>query len=758
MPTRTYPGVYVEELPSAVRTIVGVGTSTALFIGRTTQGPVGEPVRCQNPTVFDTTFWPDDPGGDLPRAVHLFFDNGGSDCWVIRIASGAQPASVTLVTAGDQPALTATAKSAGASGDAIRLRVDYKTPLPESTFNLEVFRAGVDARGNPAQLDDELWTGLSMDPTSPRYAPDFVTQHSTLIDLSAPGGPPAAAGSGISRAGRPMAAADWAAVLGSGTRFRAFVDGSSWFDVDLSGIDPANTAALAGSIADRINRALGQVRPGSRVTVSLDQGPIANTSWLTIASANGDVLLAPSSQADLAVPLMLGTAQGGLEISRYAASRPAANGIVFDASADNASGLAGLANNAFDDFTLDGNHVPLGTRLQTSNAGDRFFVSAGGGRDGVREKLAIIAAAVNGTAGFPYRAEVWGGRLAFLPTQADNTVGTIAMGTISGQFEANVRYAMLDPGGNGFQSNGTAGSPGTAPLTQEYRDAYLAADAHIDLFNLLVLPTDRDHTIAQRQALWGEASAFCERRRALLLMDAEPTWQTTQQAVDGVNALRGMGITKDHAAVFFPWLLVNEDGRNVAVGPSGAMAGLMARTDGTPGSGVWVAPAGVNADIRGPIAGLQVPLSNADSGVLNPRGINALRRFPTGIVHWGARTLDGDDDFGSQWKYIPIRRLALFIEESLYRGTQWAVFQPNDAPLWAQLRLNVGVFMQQRFREGAFAGATPQQAYFVKCDAETTTQADQDLGIVNLVIGFAPLRPAEFVVVKIQQMAGQLAT
>ena len=123
---------------------------------------------------------------------------------------------------------------------------------------------------------------------------------------------------------------------------------------------------------------------------------------------------------------------------------------------------------------------------------------------------------------------------------------------------------------------------------------------------------------------------------------------------------------------------------------------------------------------------------------------------------WGSRTLAGADLLASEWKYVPVRRLALFLEESLYRGTQWVVFEPNDEPLWAQIRLNIGAFMQTLFRQGAFQGASPREAYFVKCDRETTTQNDIDSGVVNIMVGFAPLKPAEFVIVKIQQMAGQV--
>jgi len=157
------------------------------------------------------------------------------------------------------------------------------------------------------------------------------------------------------------------------------------------------------------------------------------------------------------------------------------------------------------------------------------------------------------------------------------------------------------------------------------------------------------------------------------------------------------------------------------------------------------------------VSQLGVPLTDSEIGELNPLGINCLKAVAgVGRVVWGARTLAGDDRLASQWKYIPVRRLALYIEESLYRGTQWVVFEPNDEALWAQIRLNVGAFMHNLFRQGAFQGKSPADAYFVKCDGETTTQNDINLGIVNILVGFAPLKPAEFVIIQIQQMAGQI--
>ena len=198
----------------------------------------------------------------------------------------------------------------------------------------------------------------------------------------------------------------------------------------------------------------------------------------------------------------------------------------------------------------------------------------------------------------------------------------------------------------------------------------------------------------------------------------------------------------------------SQQGRINVFPPCGFVAGLYAATDAS--RGVWKAPAGIDAGLTGE-AGPNVLLTDLQNGTLNVQAINCIRSFPVyGDVIWGARTLLGNDQVGSEWKYVPIRRFALFLESSLYDGTQWVVFEPNDERLWSQIRMNVGAFMQGLFLQGAFQGTTPQQAYFVKCDAENNPQLSIDQGIVNILVGFAPLYPAEFVVIQIQQMSGQL--
>ena len=282
-----------------------------------------------------------------------------------------------------------------------------------------------------------------------------------------------------------------------------------------------------------------------------------------------------------------------------------------------------------------------------------------------------------------------------------------------------------------------------------------------DLFNILCIPPYLD-TGDVDPDLVSEAADYCEHRRAMLLVDPRSDWDTVAQVIGDPTAnpptgIAAVGTNSKNAAIFFPRLKQPNpfhDNQIEDFVPCGAVAGIFARTDVA--RGIWKAPAGLEATLVG-VPQLSVPLTDAENGQLNPLGVNCLRAMPAvGRVVWGSRTLQGDDRLASEWKYIPVRRLALFLEESLYRGTQWVVFEPNDEPLWAQIRLNVGAFMHNLFRQGAFQGKTPREAYLVKCDSETTTQNDIDLGIVNILVAFAPLKPAEFVIIQIQQLAGQI--
>jgi Bacteriophage tail sheath protein len=213
----------------------------------------------------------------------------------------------------------------------------------------------------------------------------------------------------------------------------------------------------------------------------------------------------------------------------------------------------------------------------------------------------------------------------------------------------------------------------------------------------------------------------------------------------------------DYGAVYFPWIYAPDpigQGRNpkILLPPSGFIAGIYARTDNA--RGVFKAPAGTEAGVAGALAPF-VAVSDVEQDQLNPILVNVIRSVPgSGLVVWGTRTIGSD----ASWRYIPVRRMAIFLRVSIYNGIQWAVFEPNDEPLWSSLRLNIRAFMLTQFRAGAFQGSKPDDAFFVLCDSTTTTQQDIDNGVVNILVGFAPLKPAEFVVLKLSQKVNQPAS
>ncbi len=796
----TYPGVYVQEIPSGVRTITSVATSIAAFLGRTTKGPINKAVRILSLADYERKFGEPFSKNSLAQSVQQFFSNGGTDCYVVRLARGAKFASVTLESLVDtQEVLDVTAKAQGLWANTVRIEIDYNTPNPDETFNMTVIQ-----EEGGAAVRTENYTNLSMDFSSPRFAPSFVTQSSELIkvELSTTGlGDPADGGSpynlqtfdGVSFGRRPLGATGPNVqttlnnlIAANQSKFQISVNGGTYVTVDLA-TDPIPSAVgnIPNVIAGMINAKLAEVSPVETVTCSIDDPGIGR--MLVITSASGDlssVRVKRAASGDISAALMLGVDQGGIEQVRWSNFRPAPTATMArlgdppTTAGDMtvADGVAGLAQTAITQIVVDGETIALNTvdfDLET-NSGNLWHRNAAGNsavtgdNDGVREKLRIMANAINANVNLAHKAEVWGYHLAIIPK--DGTINkqvTAATGVAAfdNGFTENVRQYSLGEAGSGiYSTGGVGGEDGDFPEFAEYignesdQTGFHAMDP-VDLFNLMILPQDDEVDESVMLSLWGPASTYCESRRAFLLVDPPASWTDSGSGRPDVvgntsliNDLRA-SIVKDYAAVFYPRLVYSDGGVTKTIPPAGAIAGLMARTDAN--RGVWKAPAGIEAGIRN-ILGLNVELTDAENGVLNKKGVNCIRVFPNGIINWGARTLDGDDDFGSEWKYIPVRRLALNIEESLYRGTRWVVFEPNDEPLWAKIRLNVGAFMMSLFRQGAFQGTGPKEAFFVKCDKDTTTQDDINKGIVNIRVGFAPLKPAEFVIITIQQMAGEL--
>jgi phage tail sheath protein FI len=621
--TLTYPGVYIEEVPSGVRAITGVATSIAAFVGYTRKGVPDKARTITSFAGFEREYGGLDRDSPVSYAVRQFFANGGTQALIVRVATGYQTAAWQLADGESLTVLAVTASSPGKWGDDLRLSVD-RTDVrnPDADFNLVVSKVPADG-GAPVVL--ETHRNLNLDSKSPQHAPSVVNGASSQVRVQRAGGLVFdQAGFAVSRQVQfPLTIVD-RVIAGT-------VDGTP-FRLTL-----ADTPADMTDLVDAVNAAIADAGLGWALLGS-ETGPdgSAGTGSLRLeARTPGEssaVSIAGGAYGGLSAAIGMGLANGGREVTGAAQRRAAEVSNVAPAARGN-----------------DG-----------SRAGPVELVGSESARSGM--------------------------------------------------------YALLDT----------------------------------DLFNLLVIPETFDMTDAQAASVIQAAVALCEgRRRAFYLIDP-PASKTLDNVAGWIN-----GTTQSrNAAVYFPAVRIADplDGlRPRAMPASGTLAGVYARTDTT--RGVWKAPAGTDATLNG-VLDLTLTLDDQQNGLLNPKGVNALRSFPSyGRVAWGARTTKGADAQADEYKYVPVRRLALFLEESLYRGTHWVVFEPNDEPLWSQIRLNIGAFMHNLFRQGAFAGTTPRDAYFVKCDRETTTPTDQNLGIVNIVVGFAPLKPAEFVVIRIQQIA-----
>jgi hypothetical protein len=633
----TYPGVYVEEVPSGVRTIVGVGTSITAFVGRALRGPTNEPTTVNGFGDFERIF-----GGlwiksRLGFAVRDFFVNGGGQGVIVRLfhptfkdraerdkafAAGDAVAKAAKIAAGATDPMTEV--SATAAKDAAKAKAATYANEPEKSAANAVVKVVETEAKKDASLAD-------------------VTKK---IDAAPAGSAPVT--KATLSVGKTQQLKLEAAYEGAwGNSLRARVERPKK-DEEL----PDSLRALGFAAADIFNLTVRDM--GTGVTETFFN--------LTLNDVNK-----PSPRA--------------------------VNKVL-----ENESKLLRV---------LDSTGVPEASDDGISDADKKIAPFS---KDDVDKR----SVGVSDKAGD-------GSDLG----RADFTTGP--------NLEANKQglYAL---------------------------ELLFARDG---LFNLLVIPPykglDTGGGDVDKELL-AEAVSYCEKRRAMLLVDPPTSWTDKAKAVEKFSTGDYPNIPHKNAALLFPRLMQANplrDNQLEEFVPSGAVAGIFARTDTQ--RGVWKAPAGLEATLLG-VPKLSVPLTDEENGELNPLGVNCLRTFPViGKVVWGSRTLRGADQLADEWKYIPVRRTALFLEESLYRGLKWVVFEPNDEPLWAQIRLNVGAFMQGLFRQGAFQGKTPQEAYFVKCDRETNPQSDVDKGIVNVVVGFAPLKPAEFVIIKIQQMAGQVA-
>jgi Bacteriophage tail sheath protein len=722
--TPTYPGVYVEEIPSGVRTIVGVATSITAFIGRAMRGETDRPISIGSLGDFEREFgglWAESA---LGYSVRSFYLNGGGEAIVVRLYHADPDDPTGGVARLTVSGLKLQARSPGSWGARLRARVDKNVAAESATalgvevedlFNLtvtddgtgeeEIFR-NFTAKPSARRVDQVLRDGSRLvrwdgdfpdDPPAVSFGPDALTRARLLRDAAA---------------ARLAASQELDQVSGAAQPAPTAVDAAK------AKLVAARTDYFEAKAADA-----GWTLAAAQA--ELDKAKAAQQAADARKQQAGEALTA-AGNALTAAETALQAAQQALD---------AATGAT---PPDPAAVAAATAERDRCQQEVDQRQAAKDAAQQASDQASADATTAKNAADAAQQ-----AADTAKTARDAAQAEV--AQAGNVP--ADETAkATTDLTAASGAFDTAL--APVNAGdGLGLETSDFSPPHGL----DDKKGLYALEDA--DLFNLLVIPPylpsgDVDPGLIE------EAAPYCERRRAMLLVDPPAAWSREQDARLGKGDI---GTSSKNAALFFPRLEQRDplrDNRLETFAPSGAVAGVFARTDAT--RGVWKAPAGQEA-ILNAVVRLSVPLTDSEIGRLNPLGINCLRSIPAvGPVVWGARTLQGDDRLTSEWKYVPIRRLALYIEESLYRGTQWVVFEPNDEPLWAQIRLNVGAFMHDLFRQGAFQGQSPNDAYQVKVDKETTTQSDINRGIVNIVVGFAPLKPAEFVFLKIRQLAGQI--
>lgn len=674
MPQLSYPGVYIQEVPSGVRTITSVSTSVAAFIDFFKEGPMNEAVQIFGTADFKRQFGGLDTRSQASYAISQFFLNGGSEAYVVRVAAEdgsntLRKAAVRILAAdGTTEVLEISAANEGIWGNGLRVSIDHDTSDPANLFNLYVRRYDSDA-ADASIVTTEEFLELSPDSSASAFVETLVNDGSKLIHV------------------------DYLA--GSVTMPAA--NGTT--GGDISGLTQTQLNNLS---AARFNM---QVGSGTAVEATLD-------TW-----AAGEITTSKQLRAKIEKA-----------IRSAAPTQPEFAG----ASVDLVTTLAGTEHLR----VLSGANAPTYSPNETV-----VITNASAPADNAATARLELTATATPTAAFENVQEYQLGQAA--------SVGTIgAMRTLAA--DAGVGADGLLPGPAEI-----VGSKAVEPYTGMYALDY------VDIFNILCIPraiegtASTDLSDTEVTAVVSNALAYCAEKRAFMIIDIPETINEVSEIKDWLDD--NADFRHNNAAVYFPRVLIPDpenDYRLRSVGTSGTMAGIYARTDSS--RGVWKTPAGVEATLSG-VSDLDVVLTDQQNGTLNPLGINCLRTFPIyGSTAWGGRTTQGADAIGSEWKYIAVRRVALMIEESLFRGTKWVVFEPNDEPLWAKIRMNVGAYMQSLFRQGAFQGTAPKDAYFVKCDKETTTQDDINKGIVNIQVGFAPLKPAEFVVISIQQIAGDI--
>ncbi len=777
MTSYMHPGVYIEEIPSGAKPIEGVSTSVAAFVGEARRGPAGEANLIGKFDDYVNDYGNISSEEDaMGLAVQAFYLNGGGAAYICRLVGAVSSVATNNTARGQgvaggpvttQPVLTVTATSEGEWGNDLHVLIE-KPDQDTLTFDIRVGHME-----DGAFVADETFSDLTMVEDDDSYALTLVNDNSSLIELAL--GAAAEIGGGseqyqaatVTSGEIPTTATHFSAgitlpmvlglnINGLGVR-QITVDPSA---ITLAGADvDVDAAAVAAEIQTQVqalssnpaynsftcsytagtNRfALSTPEDDSKASIEVSNGKLAEllrldssqTAELTGAQLASTATLFNSGVSG--IPSLADTSLT-LNIDNYG-STP----IILDASAMTFAGT-----NAADGQTVAlaiqnavraiDSSIPSYKDFTCEYDATRHFVLTSGSSEVRRSGLTVVDGALADLLGL---------------NAADNP--TLVVGRQREQGVAVVVPADVD-----LQ---LAAGSATSPTANDYNNFYSNVLRKVRDVSIMLLPGEAWPESGPHPII-DQTVAHCEAMANRMLIVDPPEGLELRQAA----TVSQLGLpTATYTALYYPWVDVanpfyDEDKNpgaetTLTIAPSAFAAGMWAKTDGR--RGVWKAPAGVEAQLNG-AAGLEYNVEELEQDQLNPLGVNCYRKQPSyGSVVWGSRTLATKAN--PEWRYVPVRRTAIFIEQSIYHGIQWAVFETNDHPLWGALRSNIGSFMNGLFRAGAFQGATAKDAYFVRCGlGDTMTQGDIDRGQVIAIVGFAPLKPAEFVIVRIQQKVGQ---
>ncbi len=784
-----HPGVYIEEIPSGSRPIEGVATSVAAFVGKATKGPVGEARLIQSFDDYNNEY------GDIASekdamglAVQAFYLNGGKTAYICRLAGAGSAAASSAVkgqgtlqgTTGAQTAksvLRISASSKGDWGNKLYYRI-VKADQDSLNFDLEI---GHMEKGQ--FISDESFAGLTMRAGDDNYALDRVNGNSSYVELS------------LEESADPADSAEeqyQAASLSGGaldatdnTYYSAAITGPVTLTLNINSLGaklitltPSNftTPLLGTAHADDAAALAAEIQKAVRALSTEDayQGfsCVFSTDKFVLSSAEpsdedekstasievSDGTLAALLRMDSKQPAVL-LGHGGsfnasyfdtnitgqmtltFEIDKHGSETITLDTTNIDLSGDNKSdgeNIAAAIQNAvqalnpaiaaYKDFKCE--------YLYDSTLANRKFRMTSGNASARTSDLSVDAASLGGV----LKLDTTSG--------AATTVGrSISQGT----------YRVIPLQTLGLNEQGVALLDGKEndATANDFTDFYDSVLRKVRDVSILLNPGEYWASDGSGNAILSASLAHCQAVKSrVLIVDPPPSLELDQAAT--VNGLALPSST--YSVLYYPWVKVANPlyhaeknptaDKTIDVAPSSFAAGMWSRIDGK--RGVWKAPAGMGTGLLG-VADFKYKVEDGEQDQLNPLGVNCFRNMPGGgRVIWGARTLATKAD--PEWRYVPVRRTAIMIEQSIFNGIQWAVFEPNDHRLWSSLRANIGNFMNGLFRAGAFQGEKASDAYFVRCGlGDTMTQGDIDAGQVIVIVGFAPLKPAEFVIVRIQQ-------